>query len=733
MKFDGTSVRALTDGKCYYWVGHGSSISDENGKLLFYTNGDTVFNRNHHIMPNGAGITTLGRGGIAPCVVVPNPASNGIYYVFVADRGGIWQPGALSYSTVDLTLNGGLGDITEKRHVLMTPLNQVLAAILHANGRDIWVVTHEFNTNRFFSFLVTASGVSETPVVSAIGALHQVGPIKQMQFSPDGDKIAVESTSTTFGVPDRNILEVFNFSVVTGRVSNQIFRVSDGTDFSRFRDLQGLEFSPNGRFLYASNGDSNGWARIFQFDLSAGNQVSILNSAVGLELVMNANEEGMQLGPDGKIYIARGGGGSTTKLSRINDPNKKGLACRYVENDFELGTGANCIALPIFVRNYVTPPPSFTTSPLCALDATTFYPSSLGYYDSLVWDFGDPASGAFNRSKTKQAEHKFSSDGIFNVSLTTYFEGVARRRVTNQLNIKRMARVELGKDTVICDGNSVALSVPNGFSQTWSTGETGSAITALKTGLYKVTMTNGQCTVKDSINVKVLDQPKIDFPDNIVACTDNQILDSKNSKFNVLWSTGETSNTIRVNQTGKYSVRITNEKCVAKDTVLVRIAPVADLTATVSKDTVGYYENITFSANASDIRQWQWNFGDGTQSEKQFSTHVYNNEGSYEANVTATNAFGCTHSNSLNVFVKRVLFIPNVLTPNGDGKNDSFTIQFNGDQEYGIAIYNRWGKQIHYSYGNPNQWNGGSEDAGTFFYLVTIGSERHKGWIQLIR
>lgn len=730
LKFESTGVKALSNGATNFWLGHSSSISDENGNLLFYTNGDTVFNRQHRVMSNGSGLT--GRGP-AFTVIVPNPSSNGIYYIFVADRGIVSLNGEFSYSIVDLALNGGLGGVAKKRQVLHSPVVGVVAAILHANGRDIWVVTHEWNTNRFLSYLVTAAGVSESPIDSSLGATQWAGHGKQMQFSPDGDKIAV--TSSPIGSSYNNILEVFNFSLVTGKVSNLIFSVSDRTDPARFRDLTGVEFSPDGRFLYASNLDSNPAGRVLQFDLSAGDQASILNSAVGLQPSYSSSEECMQLGPDGKIYIAHGSsGGAFSGLSRIRFPNKKGLACEYAEGDPELaGTYGGGIYLPIFVRNYVTPPPSFTTSPLCVLDSTTFYPSALGYYDSLVWDFGDPASGAFNRSRTKQAKHEFSSDGNFNVSLTTFFDGVARRRVTEELNIRKMERVELGRDTVICDGNRVVFSVPDGFSQTWSTGERGSSIAATKAGLYKVTMTNGQCTVRDSVNVKVSDQPKVNFPDSLIVCTDSKVLDANNQKFNVLWSTGETTSTIRVNQTARYGVRVTNEKCVASDTVFVRMARVSDLYASASKDSVGYNENIVFRANGSAIKQWHWNFGDGIRSTEQSPNHVYQTEGNFQATITATNVFGCRDSTSVKVFVKRVLFIPNVFTPNNDGKNDSFTIQFNGDQEYSLAIYNRWGQEVYRSYGNQNQWNGGSEDAGIFFYLVTIGSERFKGWVQLIR
>jgi gliding motility-associated-like protein len=732
LKFDSSGVRALTDGAFEKANGPASCMSDENGNLLFYTDGDDVFDRHNSRMPNGFG---LGNGSqfsnfnTSP-LIVPNPLNNGTYYIFNVILQYL-EPPILTYSEVDLSLNSGLGDVTTKRHLLTDSVIGVgvIAAVMHANGRDVWVVTHEWNTNRFQSWLVTATGISPTPVVSSIGSVHFDPVDKQMHISPDGDKIAV--TSAFLGGPN-STLEVFNFSVVTGVVSNLFFSVSDWTDRNKFWELYGVEFSPNGNFLYATSG-GNRWS-VYQFDLRSGNQASILNSVVEVGVALDNGEMGMQLAPDGKIYIAHATGYTGTAISQIKYPNKKGLDCGYSENAVDLGGryGSNS-CLVTLIENYVTPPPSFEFSDLCVLDTTFFYPSSLGYYDSLVWNFGDPASGVLNRSKIKESSHKFSSEGSYLVSLTTYFAGQPRRKAKQQIVLNKMAQVELGSDTTICDGAQVTLSVASGYSQTWSTGETVPSINVTKTGLYKVTLTNGQCTVKDSINVKVLEQPKVNFPDTLIVCTATGKLDSKNPNFHVLWSTGDTTSTITVSQTGLYSVHVNNEKCKAADSVFVRMSRVLNLVASADKDTVGYNDEVAFVASASDILTWKWNFEDGNFSDKQSPKYIYQNEGEYFPTVTVTNSFGCTNSVSVKVFVKHILFIPNVFTPNGDGKNDAFLIEYNGDQNFSLFIYNRWGQEVYHSIGRRNQWNGGTEESGVFYYLVSFNKERYKGWVQLIR
>lgn len=84
------------------------------------------------------------------------------------------------------------------------------------------------------------------------------------------------------------------------------------------------------------------------------------------------------------------------------------------------------------------------------------------------------------------------------------------------------------------------------------------------------------------------------------------------------------------------------------------------------------------------------------------------------------------------------LFIPNVFTPNGDGKNERFVI-LGLDKHPGsvLMIYNRWGNMVYQSSNYKNDWNGSGLNAGTYYYLLkcnTGGSMKvYKGWVELIR
>jgi gliding motility-associated-like protein/uncharacterized repeat protein (TIGR01451 family) len=84
------------------------------------------------------------------------------------------------------------------------------------------------------------------------------------------------------------------------------------------------------------------------------------------------------------------------------------------------------------------------------------------------------------------------------------------------------------------------------------------------------------------------------------------------------------------------------------------------------------------------------------------------------------------------------IVIPNVFTPNDDGKNDTFEIPGIENYENEVTIINRWGGTIHQSKGYKNDWNGEGLNEGTYFYVVKVKSQSGKwevynGYVTLLR
>ena len=143
-----------------------ATISDTNGNLLFYTDGQTVWNKNHLLMQNGGGL--LGHpSSTQSAIIVPKPGSNTIYYIFTVPQALNYD--GLRYSVVDMTLAGGLGAVTNQKNILLIqPVVEKVTAVRHANNIDIWVITHGRDNNTFYSFLITSAGVNMIPVITTI-------------------------------------------------------------------------------------------------------------------------------------------------------------------------------------------------------------------------------------------------------------------------------------------------------------------------------------------------------------------------------------------------------------------------------------------------------------------------------------------------------------------------------------------------------------------------------------
>ena len=302
-----------------------SSICDANGDLLFYTDGITIWDRTHAVMLNGTGLTgdpSSTQSGI----IVKKPGSANLYYVFTINTD--WN-----YSIVDMSLNNGYGGVTANKNVLIYQgyVSEKQTATYHQNGTDIWVVAH--TQNEFHAHLLSPTGLNPTPVVSVVGPVHP-NLYGQMKISPQGNRIAL---GTYAGVTD---VSLYDFDKVTGQVSNNM-ELTNG-----ITQCYGLEFSPNGRWLYCSM--NSAVYTICQYDLSLTNVAAIQASQtiIGNSL---AEPGGMQLGPDGKIYCTQY---FNNYLGVINSPNQQGVLCDFDSAAINLGTGSCGLGLPGMISKF---------------------------------------------------------------------------------------------------------------------------------------------------------------------------------------------------------------------------------------------------------------------------------------------------------------------------------------------------------------------------------------------
>ncbi len=448
-----------------------ASISDASGNLLFYTDGITVWDKNNNPMPSGNGVLFGDPSSTQSGVIVPKPSSTTQYYLFTAGA----QGGAgMYYNIVDMTLNGGLGDVTN----INTPMPVIglgaekITAVRHANGLDYWIIEHELSDNSFYVYLLCATGL-QAPIVQNIGvayinnSLFWAEAIGYLKASPNGAKIALAIHH------DIDIAQLFDFNNATGAISNAItipYNNGDGP--------YGVSFSPNNQVLYISTEVTG---TIFQYDISSNNQATI-NASQYVVAASNADSYmALQLASNGKIYSTQSG---TSNLAAINNPNVLGAGCNFVTGVVTL-TGTCALGLPNFVdavnatSNTASSLPSDTT--VCVGPVTLDAGSGATSY---LWSTG----------ANTQTISVATSQTVSVIITRTGTCSSSTEYDTINVHIVPNVTVNLGNDTTLCTGATKTLDAGNaGAGYLWSTGAVTQTINVTTTGNYSVTVTAGNC------------------------------------------------------------------------------------------------------------------------------------------------------------------------------------------------------------------------------------------------
>ncbi|GAB1309628.1 hypothetical protein KH5_23110 [Urechidicola sp. KH5] len=348
---------ALNNGQLNTYEGC-SSFSDGNGNLLFYSDGTTVWNRNHTPMVNGTNLAG-DASSTQSAMIIPKPNSSSEYYIFTVGAQSSENAG-FNYYTIDMTAAGGFGaivagpiDLTQER--LAALWTEKVAAVQGGDCDSYWVLS--YIQNEFFAYRVSSSGVASTPVRSVI-PFFATDPRGYLKISPDGTKIAIAHMSNS------NIL-LYDFDDNTGVVSNErnLFLpfLPEQPSFYQSNQAYGVEFSPNSQLLYvhASNGaawnDNNPtshFSTLTQYDVTLSSAIDISNSAIVIDQ-QNMYRGALQLGPDHKIYrsISQSYEIGMPFLGVIDQPNERGELANYIHNGVNLGGQTSSQGLPPFIAS----------------------------------------------------------------------------------------------------------------------------------------------------------------------------------------------------------------------------------------------------------------------------------------------------------------------------------------------------------------------------------------------
>ena len=546
---------ALTDGQLNTWEGC-ASISDNNGDLLFYTDGMIVYDKNHNIMPNGTGL--LGNNSSSQsAIIIRQPSSNTSYFLITSD-GMSGSGGGVSYSIIDMNLNNGFGDITSVKNVVLFPnACEKITAVLHQNETDFWVVSRLENSNEFHSYLLTDLGINLTPVVSNIGSSY-FSSLGYLKSSHDGARLAGASV---YGGNDG--VDLFDFNNSTGLLSNHMH-------FSNAPTPYGIEFSLDSDILYVAQVDNG--SQVAQYNLLAGSQSLIEASMTIISSGISAPFPGgaIQMGPDGKIYRAVF---SQNYLDVINDPGVLGLACNYSSNAISLQSGISRLGLPTFFSSIFNSLPAGCDSVATAIidikNSSSTY-TQVAQCDSFTWALNGQTYFT-SQIDTIQSINADSCLHIDSLDLMIY----------PQINVSAIITDEL---CVNYSDGSIILNVSGGlgsFSYNWSGPNSFSAtakdIFNLSPGTYNLTITDiTSLCIKDTFFVIGAGfDMQITSSSTDISCygfDDGTIDINPINLINPIYTWSDTSASLedRINMSpGIYYLQIDDNNCFVRDTFII--------------------------------------------------------------------------------------------------------------------------------------------------------------------
>jgi len=482
-----------------------STICNKNGNLQFYSDNQTIWSSNHHVMENGDGLYSC-PWSPQGSLIVPLTNNPNQYYLVTCDNfrypPNVYNPGqictdinpvknVLSLHLIDMGYNNGQGKVLWKNKVIYNGnVNAMLAGVKHANTKDTWLLTYDYDTDRFVSLLLTDCGIQDT-IISADLGFHIVRGLPSLAFSPKGDLFHIRSDFSLAATM------VAHFNTATGAATNPFFlRTSGGRGC----------FSTDSRYLYTTATTSS---EIPRYDLSLIDTAAIYENRQTLGTIWDALNDGVQNTPNGKIYYNFDSQYITWYI--IDSPLNNNLSYRKEYKPINKSLFLSQYASPPnFVQSWFDPnfveyeygSPTISYDRVCAGNKSTFKASHIPPATSYHWEIFEnnlPVTYFYNQDSIT---HLFSSSGKYTVKLSIDFSCIPDVITRDDIFVDALPNADYIKDTILCTNNNLILQAePNQVSYVWNTGNTTHQQTSSADNIYSVSVTNTCGTAVDSVRI----------------------------------------------------------------------------------------------------------------------------------------------------------------------------------------------------------------------------------------
>lgn len=741
---DGQIIDGLSDvddGKGFKrYHGEGmASFSDSLGHLRLYTDGRSVWNAMHELMPNGGDL--LGDiSSTESAIIVPWPGDLDRYFIFVVDA----QFGeyGLSYSVVDMKLDNGRGDIVEgqKNILLEAPgyngnyVCEKVTAIKHSNGHDFWLLTRTAPGNNIVRYLVDKDGIdvasrTEFPI-SALNIEYQYDihgqpsfdetlSIGYMRVSPNGRLVACANGGASILADINgketyvNLLEIYKFDPRDGKLEPFV------THLDTVSYLYGVEFSSDVTKLYYTSR-----RKVFQMDLMSDAPETISKSTTFIGEFPQQGEVdtlllgALQLAINGKIYVAQD---NYPYLGVIENPCEKGEACNYAVDGKYLEGRVARLGLPNFIPSYLLPP-DFVISGNCTNSMTTFACTDTRNISSYKWTLTTVAGDVVSTSTEREFSIALNRPDKYRIGLEVVVDGFSHYDY-RFFEVYEPPVLNLGDDIQICSYDEAIIVPPtsdNDFTFNWLDG--GEDVLHInKTseihGILHDVHTG--CSTEDIINVVVVEPVEFSMPENLEYChgkTAELTVELNDQISSFTWVDDDANHDAHriFNRQGEYSAKTVDvEGCEFSRTVKVVENPLPQI-AFEGDNIICANRQRTLDCGIADV-SYLWNTGATTR------VVVADTAGWYK--VTVADAKGCVSTDSIEMELKTLPLIslpPDTVMCDGNvlplnvAWNDAFSYQWqdlSGGEEfvveqpgsYSVIVNNYCGEtrdeiQVRYRY-----------------------------------
>ena len=672
------------------WGQEGSGVVTNpiTGELLFYSDGASVINSNHNLMPNGGGM--IGNPSSAQAVAIsPVPGECNKYYLFSNQTGSVQGANDLRYSLIDMTVPGGNVPAATKNLLLRDNVFEGMIVVATPGAPVYWLIGTLNTAGGFYVYKIDNSGVNLAGTYNFGSCTYTYN----MSYSPVSGKVAVACTGAALAY-------TLNFDVNTGALSNY-------QSIANLTSVYDVEWSPDGTKLYYSNWDN---MSLWQHDFNTGIQTNLYNS--------NTRGGGLRTGPDGKIYHITDW--TSTFLSTINNPNAAGVACGFNLNAYNAGGVIGGLNLPeALTSSYFEVQPTTTAEDISCFAAG----------DGRAWVdvTGGTAPYTYEWSDGQTVDTAVGlAPGNYDVIVTDVFgcKNIDFFTITEPTELDIDASIV---DSVSCagDDDGTLTASASGGTPTYTIGwslnppQIGANVSNLTAGSYTAgVMDMNGCT--DSITVNLTEpQPiTLTLSKTDVTCfggsdgTATVTANGGSGGFTYNWNSNPAQNSATATNliAGNYSVTVTDQKGCTLDTsitltengsmslsfIVTDVSCFGNADGAITAQPSGGTPNYTYN--------WDTNPPQNSATANGLLAGVYN--------VTVTDANGCT-TNGDTTIVEPTQLVANII----DSTNVSCNAGNDGDATPSVS-----GGSLPYSY----LWTGGNTDsigtgfaAGIIFLTVT--------------